>query len=108
MLLMQENKRMDAERRHGMTLAEMLMDAEDPDVRKSLIEAMKLERNRDMTPEQLLAELGQDPVNKKLVDKMEELFHHADARVDKNLDRMLDPATEAAKHPYTMSGPFIK
>ena len=108
MLLEQENKRMHAERRHGMSLAEMLMDADDPDVRKSLIEAMKLERNRDMTPEQLLAELGQDPVNAKLVSKMEELFHHADARVDKNLDRMLDPATEAAKHPYTMNGPFIK
>lgn len=108
MLLEQENKRMHAERRHGMTLAEMLMDAEDPDVRRSLIEAMRLERNRDMTPEQLLAELGQDPVNRRLVEKMEELFHHADARVDKNLDRMLDPATEAAKHPTSMNGPFLR
>lgn len=108
MLLEQENKRMHAERRHGMTLAEMLMDADDPEVRKSLIEAMRLERNRDMTPEQLLAELGQDPVNRRLVEKMEELFHHADARVDKNLDRMLDPATEAAKHPTSMNGPFLR
>lgn len=104
----QQDKAADAERRHGMSLAEMLMDAEDPDVRKALVEAMKIERNLKMSPEQLLAELGQDPVNAKLVSKMEELFHHADQRVDKNLDRMLDPATEAAKHPYTISGPFIK
>jgi len=104
----QQDKAADADRRHGMTLAEMLMDAEDPDVRKALIDAMRLERNVRMTPEQLLAELGQDPVNAKLVCKMEELFHHASDREDKNLSKMLEPATEAAKHPYTISGPFIK
>ncbi|MBQ9430721.1 MAG: hypothetical protein IJU44_04130 [Kiritimatiellae bacterium] len=115
MLLEQENKRLDAERRKNMTIEQMIADVEDPEVRSQLLEVFKLkieqqriERNVNMSPEQLLAELGQDPVNARLVAKMEELFHHAADREDKNLGKMLEPAVEAAKHPSIQNGPIIK
>ena len=91
-----------------MTLAEMLLDAEDPDARAAILEAMRLQRNASMTPEQLLAELGKESTNDKLVAKLEELYRQAAEREDRNLAKMLEPAIETARHPTQTTGPIIK
>ena len=106
--LKQKDKAADASRRKGMSLAEMLLDTDDPDARASLIEAMRLQRNASMTPEQLLAELGKEASNDKLVAKLEELYRQAAEREDRNLAKMLEPAIEAARHPSQSTGPIIK
>lgn len=106
--LKQKDKAADASRRKGMSLAEMLLDTEDPDARAAILEAMRLQRNASMTPEQLLAELGKESSNDKLVAKLEELYRQAAEREDRNLSKMLEPAIEAAKHPAQTMGPIIK
>ncbi len=106
--LKQKDKSADASRRKGMTLAEMLLDAEDPDARAAILEAMRLQRNASMTPEQLLAELGKESTNDKLVAKLEELYRQAAEREDRNLAKMLEPAIETARHPTQTTGPIIK
>ena len=106
--LKQKDKAADASRRKGMSLAEMLLDTEDPDARAAILEAMRLQRNASMTPEQLLAELGKESSNDKLVAKLEELYRQAAEREDRNLSKMLEPAIEAAKHPSQSTGPIIK
>lgn len=106
--LKQQDKSADASRRKGMSLLEMLLDTEDPDARAALIEAMRLQRNASMTPEQLLAELGKESTNDALVSKLEEIYRQAAEREDRNLSKMLEPAIEAAKHPGQTTGPIIK
>lgn len=106
--LKQKGLAADAERRRGMTLNEMLMDAQDPDTRAALLEALRMQRNVSMTPEQLLAELGKESNNDQLVAKLEELYRNAQEREDRNLAKMLEPAIEAAKHPAQTTGPIIK
>ena len=106
--LKQKDKSADASRRKGMSLNEMLLDTEDPDARAALLEAMRLQRNASMTPEQLLAELGKESTNDALVSKIEELYRQAAEREDRNLSKMLEPAIEAAKHPTQTTGPIIK
>ena len=108
MLLEQENKRLDAERRKNMTIEQMFADIEDPQQREDMLKLVQLKLQSGMTPQQILATMGKSDRNEEYIKKMEELFRHADERVDKNLDRMLDPATEAAKHPNTMAGPFVR
>ena len=104
----QKDRAADAERRKGMSLNEMLMDAQDSETRAALLEALKLQRNVSMTPEQLLAELGKESNNDQLVAKIEELYKNAQEREDRNLAKMLEPAIEAAKHPAQTMGPIIK
>jgi len=106
--LKQKCKAEEALRRKGMSLNEMLLDAEDPEARAALLEALRLQRNVSMTPEQLLAELGKESTNDQLVAKLEELHRAAAAREDRNLSKMLEPAVEAAKHPAQNMGPIIK
>ncbi len=106
--LKHKSKAEDASRRKGMTLNEMLLDTEDPEARAALLEALRLQRNVSMTPEQLLAELGKDQSNDRLVAKLEELYREAAEREDRNLSKMLEPAIEAAKHPGQTMGPIIK
>lgn len=108
MQLKQKDKSADASRRKGMSLAEMLLDTEDPDARAAILEAMRLQRNASMTPEQLLAELGKESTNDKLVSKLEELYRQAAEREDRNLAKMLEPAIETARHPTQTTGPIIK
>ncbi|MBQ3288041.1 MAG: zinc ribbon domain-containing protein [Kiritimatiellae bacterium] len=50
MQLKQKDKSADASRRKGMSLAEMLLDTEDPDARAAILEAMRLQRNASTTP----------------------------------------------------------
>ena len=106
--LKQKDKSADASRRKGMSLAEMLLDTEDPDARAALLEAMRLQRNASMTPEQLLAELGKEATNDKLVSKIEELYRQTAEREDKNLVKMLEPSIEMARHPTQITGPVSK
>ena len=101
-------KAADAQRRKGMSLNEMLLETEDPEARAALLEALRLQRNVNMTPEQLLAELGKESTSDQLVAKLEELYKSAAEREDKNLSKMLEPAIEAAKHPAQTLGPIIK
>ena len=108
MQLKQKDKSADASRRKGMSFAEMLLDTEDPDARAAILEAMKLQRNAGMTPEQLLAELGKESTNDKVVSKLEELYRQAAEREDKNLAKMLEPAIETARRPAQTTGPIIK
>lgn len=104
----QDDKAADAMRRRGMTLNEMLLETNDPETRAALIEALRLQRNVNMTPEQLLAEMGKEATNDRLVAKIEELHREAAAREDRNLSKMLEPAIEAAKHPTQTVNPIIK
>jgi len=106
--LKQKSKAEEASRRKGMSLNEMLLDTEDPEARAALLEALRLQRNVSMTPEQLLAELGKESTNDQLVAKLEELYRDAAAREDAKLAKYLEPAIEAAKHPAQTTGPIIK
>ena len=108
MLLEQENKRLDAERRKNMTIEQMLADIEDPQQREDMLKLVQMKLQSGMSAQQILATMGKSDRNEEYLKKMEELFNKASDREDKNLSKMLEPATEAAKHPYTMSGPFIK
>jgi hypothetical protein len=86
---------------------------EDPALRRQLIELLMVERNRTMTPEQMLAEAAQhspaaaDALSKMsdrtrqnaevLLAEMKKLYADANDRQDKNLKTLLEPAVEAAK-----------
>jgi hypothetical protein len=103
----------EARRRAGMTTEERLLDVEDPALRRQLIELLMVERNRTMTPEQMLAEAAQhspaaaDALSKMsdrtrqnaevLLAEMKKLYADANDRQDKNLKTLLEPAVEAAK-----------
>lgn len=108
MLLEQENKRLDAERRKNMTIEQMLADIADPDQREDMLKLYKMKLQAGMTPQQILATMGQVDHNDEFVQKMQELYKDNAERIDKNLSKMLEPATEAARHPNTLAGPFVK
>ena len=67
---------------------------------------MKLQAG--MTPQQILATMGKTDHNDEFLQKMQDLYKENAERIDKNLSKMLEPATEAARHPSTLAGPFIK
>lgn len=108
-----ERKATDAKRRAGMSTEDRLMDVDDPALRRELIELMKAGRNQAMTPEQLLAEAAMhspaaaealakmsDQTKRNaetLLAEMKQMYAEANARQDKNLKTMLEPAVEAAK-----------
>lgn len=90
-----------------MSVEQIIAFEDDPDKRKDLLEMIKLQRNVNMSAEQLLAEQGKESTNDKFVSKMEELFRRASEREDRNLSKMLEPAIEAAKHPAHNGGPIV-
>ena len=108
-----DRKAVDAKRREGMTTEQMLADVDDPALRRQLIEVMMVERNRTMTPEQILAEAAHNSPSaaealgrmsdrtrqnaEMLLAEMKKLYADANDRQDKNLKTMLEPAVEAAK-----------
>ena len=108
MLLEQENKRLDAERRQSMTIEQMLADILDPEQRADMLKLYQMKLQSGMTPQQILASMGKTDHNDEFLQKMEELYKDNAGRIDKNLSKMLEPATEAAKHPTTLAGPFVK
>lgn len=91
------------------------MDVDDPALRRQLIEMMMVERNRTMTPEQILAEAAHNSPAaaealgkmsdrtrqnaEMLLAEMKKLYADANDRQDRNLKTMLEPAVEAAKRP---------
>ena len=103
----------DAKRRASMGLEERLMDVSDPALRRQLVELMMVERNRTMTPEQILAEAAHNSPSaaealgkmsdrtkqnaEMLLAEMKKLYADANDRQDRNLKTMLEPAVEAAK-----------
>lgn len=105
--LRQKAKDEAASRRKGMSLNELLLDVEDPGMRTALLEVLRVQRNASMTPEQILAELGKESANERIVSKLEELYRAASEREDKNLSKMLEPAIEAAKRPAQTPSPII-
>ena len=106
-------KQADADRRKGMSLEEQMMDVDDPDLRRELLELMKAKRNQAMSPEQLLAEAAANSPAaaaalaamtdrtrqnaEQFLAEMKQLYADANARQDANLKTMLEPAVEAAK-----------
>ena len=108
MLLEQENKRLDAERRKNMTIEQMLADIADPDQREDMLKLFQMKLQSGMTPQQILATMGKTDHNDEFLQKMEQLYRENAERTDKNLSKMLEPATEAARHPTTLAGPFVK
>ena len=108
MLLDQERKRLDAERRRNMTPEQLIADIADPDQREDMLKFYNMKLQAGMTPQQILATMGKADHNDEFLQKMEELYKDNAERIDKNLSKMLEPATEAARHPSTLAGPFIK
>jgi hypothetical protein len=92
----------------SLSVEQMIAFEDDPTKREDLLKMIQLQRNVNMSAEQLLAEQGKEALNERLVAKMEELFRHASEREDRNLSKMLEPATEAARHPSHNTGPIIK
>ena len=108
MLLEQENKRLDAERRQNMTIEQLLADIADPDQREDMLKLYQMKLQSGMTPQQILATMGKADHNDEFLQKMQDLYRENAERIDKNLSKMLEPATEAARHPTTLAGPFVK
>jgi hypothetical protein len=92
----------------SLSVEQMVAFEDDPSKREDLLRMIQIQRSVNMSAEQLLAEQGKEALNERLVAKMEELFRHASEREDRNLSKMLEPATEAARHPSHNTGPFIK
>jgi len=111
--LRQERKDADAKRRAGMTTEERLLDIGDPVLRRQLMEMMMIERNRTMTPEQILAEVAHNSPEaaaalvgmsdkskenaERVLAEMKKLYAEANERQDKNITSMADIAREAVK-----------
>ena len=108
MLLDQENKRLDAERRQSMTMEQMLADIADPQQREDMLKLYQMKLQSGMTPQQILATMGKVDHNDEFLQKMQELYKDNSERIDKNYSKSLEPAIEAARHPTTLAGPFVK
>lgn len=107
-----KEKAEDAQRRKGMSLAELLADTEDAAVREDELEALKLQLQAGKTPEQLLAEQGIDPnaalrAEEKAA-KVEQLMRENAERTERLAMRGLDAANEAAKHPAPGGDTIVK
>jgi len=98
-----KQKAIDAERRRGMTLQELLADLDDPDQRADQLKLVKMQLQAGMTEKQILATMGIVSNGDVFVAEMQRLYDDATAREDKNLSKMLEPAIEAARH--VPSGP---
>lgn len=98
-------KAIDASRRKNMTLEELIADIDDPDKREDLKEIFKMKLQAGMTEKQILATQGIVSNSDIFIDEMKRLYSDAAEREDRNLSKMLEPATEAARH--VPSGPNI-
>ena len=98
----------DANRRKGMTLEELIADIEDPQQREQMLKLYQMKLQSGMTPQQILATMGQADHNDEFLAKMQDLYKENAARLDANYAKSLEPAIEAARHPSPVTGPFIK
>ena len=101
-------KREDANRRKDMTLEELIADIEDPQQREQMLKLYQMKLQAGMTPQQILATMGQTDHSDEFLAKMQELYKENAARLDANYAKSLEPAIEAARHPSPVTGPFIK
>ena len=101
-------KREDANRRKGMSIEELITDIEDPQLRDQMLKLYQMKLQAGMTPQQILATMGQVDHNDEFLSKMQELYKENAARIDANYAKSLEPAIEAARHPSPVSGPVIK
>ncbi len=108
-----EMAELDAKRRSGMSELEMLADIQDPDARKSILDAMRLKSQDGKTPEQILAaaaadspaaaealarmKQGEEDKYRELLEEMRSLYKDTGDRQERNLKTTVEPATEAAK-----------
>jgi len=106
--LRQQDKAADAARREKMEIEQLLADIEDPQQREDMLKLYQMKLQSGMTPQQILATMGKTDHNDEFLQKMQELYRDNAERIDKNLSKMLEPATEAARHPTTLAGPFVK
>ena len=103
-----EAKAAEAERRKGMEIEQLLADIEDPQQREQMLKLYQMKLQAGMTPQQILATMGQTDHNDEFLSKMQELFKENAARIDANYAKSMEPAIEAARHPSNVTGPFIK
>ena len=101
-------KREDANRRKDMTLEELIADIEDPQQREQMLKLYQMKLQAGMTPQQILATMGQTDHSDEFLAKMQELYKENAARLDANYAKSLEPAIGAARHPSPVTGPFIK
>ena len=103
-----EAKAADAARRNGMEIEQLLADIEDPQQREQMLKLYQMKLQAGMTPQQILATMGQVDHNDEFLAKMQDLFKENAVRMDANYAKSLEPAIEAARHPSPVTGPFIK
>ena len=106
--LRQQDKAADAARRSGMAIEQLLADIDDPQQREDMIKLYQMKLQSGMTPQQILATMGKVDHNDEFLQKMQELYKDNADRIDKNYSKSLEPAIEAARHPTTLAGPFVK
>lgn len=108
-----EARERDAKRRAGMSVKQLLMDVEDPDQRRDLLEMFRIKLQAGQTPEQVLAQAaasspaaadalarmkeGEQERYRTLLEEMKTLYRDTADRQDKNLKTMLEPAKAAAE-----------
>lgn len=103
-----EAKAADAARRSGMAIEQLLADIEDPQQREQMLKLYQMKLQAGMTPQQILATMGQVDHNDEFLSKMQDLYKENATRMDANYAKSLEPAIEAARHPSNVTGPFIK
>ena len=103
-----EAKAAEASRRSGMAIEQLLADIEDPQQREQMLRLYQMKLQAGMTPQQILATMGQVDHNDEFLAKMQELYKENATRIDTNYAKFLEPAIEAARHPSNVTGPFIK
>ena len=87
----QEDKAADAARRSGMAIEQLLADIEDPQQRDQMLKLYKMKLQAGMTPQQILATMGQTDHNDEFMQKMHNLYKDNAERADKNFSRVVDP-----------------
>lgn len=108
-----KKKAADAARRKGMSLPELLLDAEDPEARRALLAWYQQEAAKGMTPEQLLAMTaqtnpaaaealkalaqGKTEADRRLLEDMKVIYKETREHDERMAETLIQPAIEAAK-----------
>ena len=87
----QQDKAADAARRENMEIEQLLADIEDPQQREDMLKLYKMKLQSGMTPQQILATMGQADHNDEFLQKMQSLYKENAERADKNFSRVVDP-----------------
>lgn len=100
-----EKKAIDAQRRKGMTILELIADIEDPVQREQLKDTYKMQLQAGMTESQILATMGIVSTNAIFMEEMRRLYSDQADRDERRLGKILEPLSDAVKRPQ--SGPTI-